>query len=125
MRLKHFLMVAMASSLAVIVPAQAQDTPDGQRLFQQRCASCHGIEPAQKRVGPHLAGVFGRKAGAIEGVRYSEDLSKSGIVWDDQTLNSYLDNPRAIVPRTTMTFVVRDAGQRGAIIDYLRSLPPQ
>lgn len=118
-------LAAVVSTLSMITaPANAQNPPDGERLYQQRCSSCHSIEPGQNRLGPHLSGVVGRTAGTVEGARYSPDMQKSGIVWDDKTLDTYLDNPRAIVPRTTMTIALRDAAQRSAIIDYLRKLSP-
>jgi cytochrome c len=119
-------LAAVVSTLSMITaPANAQNSPDGERLYQQRCGSCHSIEPGQNRLGPHLSGVVGRTAGTVEGARYSPDMQKSGIVWDDKTLDTYLDNPRAIVPRTTMTIALRDAAQRSAIIDYLRKLSPR
>ncbi len=121
-----YLLAAVTSTFSMIMaPANAQGPPDGERLYQQRCGSCHSIEPGQNRLGPHLSGVVGRTAGTVEGARYSPDMQKSGIVWDDKTLDTYLDNPRAIVPRTTMTIALRDAAQRGAIIDYLRKLSPR
>lgn len=122
MRLKSLSVVAVSALSVMIAPANAQNPPDGERLYQQRCGSCHSIEPGQNRLGPHLAGVVGRTAGTVEGARYSQDMQRSGIVWDDKTLDTYLDNPRAVVPRTTMTIALRDAAQRSAVIDYLRKL---
>lgn len=118
-------LVQLISLLALIgAPAEAaaQSVADGQRLFQTRCASCHGIEAGQNRIGPNLAGIVGRKAGSLEGARYSRNLPASGLVWDVETLDAYLANPRQAVPGTTMTVSVPDAGQRGAIIAYLNSL---
>ncbi len=122
MRLKSLSVVAVSALSVMIAPANAQSPPDGERLYQQRCGSCHSIEPGQNRMGPHLSGVVGRTAGTVEGARYSQDMQRSGIVWDDKTLDTYLDNPRAIVPRTTMMIALRDAAQRSAVIDYLRKL---
>jgi cytochrome c len=102
---------------------RAQGAPaDGQRLFQTRCGSCHTVQPGQNRIGPSLAGMFGRKAGTAEGARYSDAMRKSDITWNDETLNAYLDNPRGLVPNTTMTVNLRDAAQRSAVIAYLRGL---
>ncbi len=120
----------LASALVIsnisIGSAQAQDaSADGQRFFQQRCGTCHSVQPGQTRVGPNLSGVFGRKAGTVEGARYSDALKNSGIAWNDETLNAYLDDPRKLVPNTTMTISLRDQAQRGAIVAYLRGLPPQ
>jgi cytochrome c len=37
----------------------------GSRFFQQGCAACHSLEPDRNVTGPSLAGVVGRKAGAL------------------------------------------------------------
>jgi cytochrome c len=124
MKLNFLFAAAVAYFSITIAPANAQNPPDGERLYQQRCGSCHSIEPGQNRLGPNLAGVIGRTAGTVEGARYSPDMQKSGIVWDDKTLDTYLDNPRAVVSRTTMTIALRDAAQRSSIIEYLRKLSP-
>ncbi|WP_234897137.1 c-type cytochrome [Sinorhizobium medicae] len=96
--------------------------PDGERLFRSRCGSCHGLNTGENRVGPHLFGVFGRAAGSVAGARYSNALRTSGFVWDEERLHAYLNNPRQVVPGTTMSASVRDQAQRSAIITYLQSL---
>jgi cytochrome c len=113
------LALAAAGLLAAAPPAPAQQT-DGARLFQRMCASCHGIEPRRAAAGPHLGGVVGRAAGAVEGARYSAAMAGSGVVWDDAALDAFLADPRDLVPGTTMAVRVRDADQRAAIIAFLR-----
>jgi cytochrome c len=113
------LTIALAPGIAL---AQAA-APDGQRLFQTRCGACHSVQPGQNRVGPTLAGMFGRKAGAVEGARYSDALRNADITWSEETLDAYLNDPRRLVPNTTMTVSLRDAAQRSAVIAYLRGLP--
>ena len=113
----------VAASAILLFPsyASAQDAPaDGERLFRARCASCHSIDAGQNRIGPTLSGVFGREAGKVEGARYSPALGSSDMVWSDQTLDTFLANPRQAVPGTTMTFALRDAAQRTAIIAFLK-----
>lgn len=102
------------------VAAMAQQA-DGAQLFQQRCGGCHSVETGQNRVGPHLSGVIGRTAGSIEGARYSDAMRDSGIVWDNQSLDTFLAAPRQMVSGTTMTVSVPDVAQRAAIITYLES----
>ncbi|MDX3924593.1 MAG: cytochrome c family protein [Shinella sp.] len=117
--------VALLSVLTVpflaTVPAAAQQA-EGERLFRQRCGACHSIDPGQNKSGPHLLQVIGRPAGSIEGARYSGAMRASGIIWNGETLNTFLNQPRQMVPGTTMTVGVPDAAQRAAIIDYLESL---
>lgn len=115
-----FSTASLALLFAVAVPngADAQQL-DGERLFRQRCASCHTLQAGQNRVGPHLSGIAGRTAGQVDGARYSEALRQSGTVWDAQTLDRFLTNPRQAVPGTTMNVAVPNAGERQAIVSFL------
>ncbi|RWK67842.1 MAG: c-type cytochrome, partial [Mesorhizobium sp.] len=45
-----------AGGLLLPVAAWAQQA-DGERLFRQRCGTCHSLESGQTRAGPHLSGV--------------------------------------------------------------------
>jgi len=113
-------LLVLAALIGAPLPAAAQDTAaDGERAFRARCAACHSVEPGQNRAGPSLAGVIGRKAGSVEGARYSQALRNSGITWDAQSLEGFLADPRQAVPGTSMTVALRDPAQRAAIIAYL------
>jgi cytochrome c len=102
--------------------AVATTTQSGASLFG-RCAACHIIkEGGRHGLGPNLHGVVGRKAAAGEGYRYSPALAASGLVWDEPTLDRFLENPFKTVPGTKMTFAgLKRPEQRKAMIDYLRS----
>lgn len=117
--------IALLSSLALVpalmpVAAMAQDSAAGERLFRTRCGSCHSIEPGQNRIGPSLSGIFGRKAGSVEGARYSAGMRELGVTWDTAQLETFLTNPRAMVKGTTMTIAVTRAEDRQAIAAYLQ-----
>lgn len=113
-------LVAVLAAAGLLLPAAASaQQADGERLFHQRCGTCHSLEPSQNRAGPHLSGVIGRTAGSVEGARYSAAMRESGIVWDSQSLDTFLAAPRQIVPGTFMTVGVPNAAQRAAIISYL------
>jgi cytochrome c len=96
---------------------EAQEV-DGERLFHQRCASCYSLEPGQNRVGPSLASVNGRTSGRVEGARYSPALGDSGVVWNADTLASFLANPRQFVPGTTISISVTNEAQRQARVEF-------
>jgi cytochrome c len=101
----HAISVAFALSAACSIPAHAAgDAVKGKVVFK-KCMACHRIGPGAKTVvGPELNGVVGRKAGSIEGYRYSKAMAGSGLTFDEATLTTYLKGPKALVPGTNMTF---------------------
>lgn len=103
--------------------APAGDADRGEGLFRQ-CAACHQVGPeAVNRVGPQLNHVFDRPAGAAEGFRYSKaliDAAANGLTWGEATLDAFLENPRAAVAGTKMSFRgLADPQDRADMIAYL------
>ncbi|VWX53414.1 cytochrome c family protein [Novosphingobium sp. 9U] len=86
------------------------------------CSSCHAVVPGQNRIGPSLAGVWGRKAASLPGFAYSRALKASGITWDAASLDKWLQGPVKMVPGTKMVIGVSDAAGRKSVIDYLQTL---
>ena len=101
--MRSFILVLGVEILAII-PGYAQDAALGEKIFVQ-CKACHQIgENAKNAVGPVLNGLFGRKAGTIEGYSYSPANKNSGITWDEATFREYIKDPKAKIPGTKMTF---------------------
>jgi cytochrome c len=93
-----------ATLIAAPDRAGAQDAAAGEKIFAQ-CRACHQIgENAKNTVGPVLNGLFGRKAGTIEGYSYSQANKSSGITWDAATFAEYIKDPRAKIPGTKMIY---------------------
>ena len=112
---------ALVASLPA--PYNAGDYENGKRVFAQ-CRSCHTVEAgAPNRVGPHLYGVFGRPAGSVTDFKnYSAGLKASGIVWDAAKLDTWVTNPRDVVPVNNMVFPgVRKDTDRRDLIAYLKA----
>ena len=85
------------------------------------CSACHSIQPGQNMVGPSLHDVINRHAGTVPGFHYSSANKNSGLVWTEQELYAYLDNPQKVVPGTYMTYVgMKDPQQRADVIAYLQ-----
>jgi len=98
----------------------AADPAKGEKIFA-KCKACHTIEAGKNKIGPSLAGLIGRKAGTAEGYNYSDAMKNSGLVWNEDTLFKYLENPRGVVPGTKMVFPgVKDAQDRADVIAYLK-----
>jgi cytochrome c len=53
---------------------------------------------------------------------YSPALKTSGVVWDDETLDAFLEDPQSIIPGTVMANQpITDPIERKIIIDTLNS----
>ena len=93
----------------------------GETLFKKNCAICHTLEAGKNKIGPSLAGVVGRKAGSVPGFAYSAANKNSGDIWDAQTLDTYLADPRKFMPGTKMVFAgLKNPEDRKALIEYLK-----
>ncbi len=100
------------------------DPDRGAQIFRQ-CTGCHQVgEAAVNRAGPHLNGIFGRRAGALDGFKYSKAMQRAfgdGLVWDVEQLDAYIENPRALISGTRMSFRgLKDAQERHDVVAFLR-----
>ena len=89
--------------------------------------ACHDLTSAQKtgRVGPPLWHVVGRPAGSFPGYSYSKAHKEqsASLVWNEETLDRYLTNPKAFMPGNKMAFAgIRVAAERALLIQYLKTL---
>lgn len=116
--------MALAAAMAVYGagPAAAQDI-DGEAAFNNACRTCHTTKPDDHRLGPHLHGIVGRKAGASEGYAYSAAMKGSGVTWDEATLDKFIANPDSVVAGNNMKPYtgIDDAAQRKAILEFLKT----
>ena len=86
------------------------DTPDaliaaGERVFA-KCQACHTVDQGGANgIGPNLYGTMGATIGNhAPGFAYSSALQGVGGVWDWETMNAWLKNPRGFADGTTMSF---------------------
>jgi cytochrome c len=108
-----FLLLAGAGA------AHAQGDPaDGETVFK-KCQACHAVDEETNKVGPHLVGIFGREAGAVEDFRYSAAMKDSGIVWNDETITAFLEAPKTYVPGNKMLFAGLKEDEIADLLAYL------
>lgn len=120
MRTVLAVLLSLSTQASFALPAPA-DPARGQALYQARCSACHSVE--RPGLGPQHRGVFGRLAGTAPGFSgYSAALKRSGIVWNEASLERWLTDPERLVPGQAMGISVPDAAERADLIAYLRTL---
>jgi cytochrome c len=121
------LLLVAAAAVATLSTASGPvfgadgSTGDAVHVFRA-CTACHSLRPDRNMTGPSLAGLWDRKAGSLPSfTRYSPALKSSDIVWDGQTLDTWLKDPKHDVPGNRMTFPgIKDDRARADLIAFLK-----
>ena len=115
-----YRLLAIASALTVSQTVGAQDAGHGKVQFEH-CAACHSLEAGHNETGPHLHGLFGRKAASVDDYVYSPPLRRANFVWTPQLLDDFLKDPQSGQFRgNKMPFAgMPDAKERADLIAYL------
>ncbi|ODQ67919.1 cytochrome c [Nadsonia fulvescens var. elongata DSM 6958] len=94
----------------------------GATLFKTRCLQCHTTEEGgPNKVGPNLHGMIGRKSGLAEGFSYTDANKKKGVLWTEENLFDYLENPKKYIPGTKMAFGgLKKEKDRNDLITFLK-----
>lgn len=121
----RIMISAMLASLPFIPVANAQDAEAGQRVFNQ-CRACHQIgETAKNAVGPHLNGLFQRKAGEVSGYNYSEANKTSGATWSEDFFVKYIADPKGTMPGNKMAYAgLKNEKQIADLVSFLKQYGP-
>jgi len=102
----------------------AGDAAAGEKVFA-KCKACHVADAETNKVGPYLKGVIGRNVASIEGYKYSEamlEFSKTHPQWTDELFLQYIENPKAMVPKTKMVFPgLKKEEDRADLLAYLKT----
>lgn len=112
--------ILLGCAFALSSGAMAAEDAKGKKVFK-KCIACHSLEAGKRKIGPDLAGLMGRKAGSVKGYKYSKAMKKSGITWDEKSLDQFLTKPRKFVKGTKMSFPgLKKQAQRDDLIRYLK-----
>ncbi len=121
--MRALYLFAVTLLLFPVSSAQAEGDPALGKRQIIPCLACHTLdEGGVHKIGPNLHGIFGRMAGTIEGFkRYTDVLKSSDIVWDEEAIDAYIEQPAKFLPGNGMKFVgVKDAERRANIIAYMK-----
>jgi len=129
MKVLYFLIFSL--TLAISGPSLRTafadgDAGNGQDLFRA-CSACHEVGVgARNSVGPVLNDIVGRRAASRDRYSYSRGMREAaadGLVWSVETLDGYIENPRAYLRGTRMAYSgLRDPQERQDLIAYLKTL---
>ena len=115
--------VLVAQIAAAQMPLPAAKPPDGATLFKQQCAVCHTTNLTDHvRQGPSLFNIVGRRAGSVDGFKYSAGFANADFAWDDAKLDAWISNPQELIPGSVMAYRQAKPEVRAAIIIYLKEL---
>ncbi|HEY8004444.1 MAG TPA: cytochrome c family protein [Phenylobacterium sp.] len=109
-----------AAQAKLPAPYNTADLDNGQSKFAL-CSTCHTLPAGGPNMtGPNLHGIFGRKAASLPGFSYSDALKGAGWTWDAQHIDTWITDPKAVLPGTKMTFAgLKDPKDRTDVIAYL------
>ncbi|MEM8877609.1 MAG: c-type cytochrome [Pseudomonadota bacterium] len=96
---------------------------NGERQFARKCSICHSLTPdSQRRAGPTLYGIFGRKAGSVPDYSYSPALADTDLVWTVETIDKLFSiGPDHYTPGSKMPMQqIADPADRDDLIAFLR-----
>lgn len=91
----------------------------------KKCQSCHTFGPGERNgTGPNLHNVVGASISDRDrgGFVLTNSLIGAGGTWTYELLNQYVENPKNVAPRGSMSFAgLKKPGDRAAIIKFLMS----
>jgi cytochrome c len=109
-----------AIQAALPAPYNTADLDNGAAKFAL-CSSCHTLsEGGPVMTGPNLWHILGEKAGVREGYKFSDPMKAAGFTWDAAHLDTWITDPKVMIPGTKMTFAgMKDPKDRTDVIAYL------
>lgn len=98
----------------------AGDAKKGKKIYN-KCKACHSLVKGKRKIGPSLCAIIGAKAAGQANFKYSSDMKKSGLTWDEATLDKFIEKPRKLVKKTKMSFGgLKKASDRANLIAFLK-----
>jgi cytochrome c len=102
------------------------DVAKGEEVYKKNCKICHAVGPTAKPgVGPVQNNLVGATAGTRPGFNYSnamKEAGQKGLVWTEENIFKYLENPKAMIPGNKMMFPgLKSADDRTNVIAFYKT----
>lgn len=117
----------LATAAAPVMGDEAEgDAERGEKLFGQQCKACHnlteGATPDMYGVVLPLHGILGKEAAQVPGFFYSKAMRESGVVWTEELMDKYIEDPKGTIPGIRMEFIgIEDPQDRADIIAHIKA----
>ena len=110
----------LVSSLPLIAAASVEE---GAASFK-KCQSCHTAEAGgANKTGPNLHNIVGAEIANHNGFKTTGSLNGIGGTWTYEKLEDYLENPKRLAPKGSMSFAgLKKPQERAAMIKFLMSV---
>ena len=119
---KFLVVIGTITTILIFSIANAADPAKGKKVFK-KCSACHSLQQGKNKIGPPLYNLLGRKAGSVEGYKYSKAMKNSDVVWDEESLDKFLTKPRKFIKRTKMSFWgIKKKSLRDDLISFFKQL---
>jgi cytochrome c2 len=113
---------------ATLLMTAAFTIPNAEAGPEGACKACHNFS-GEHKMGPGLAGIFGREAGSSDFAKYSTSMKKGGWVWSEENLRTFLSNTKEGIKTlsgddsatSSMKYKVK-AEKMDAVIEFLKGL---
>jgi cytochrome c len=102
----------------------AASVSDGAKVAK-KCQSCHTFDAGERNgTGPNLHNIVGATLATHDrgDFKLSESILAGADVWTYDALNAYLEDPKSVAPKGTMSFIgLRKPKDRASVIKFLMS----
>lgn len=106
------------------VPLIAAATVDEGAAVFKKCGACHTAEAGgANKTGPNLHNIVGADIANHAGFKTTESLNAIEGTWTYEKLDDYLENPKRLAPKGSMSFAgLKKPQDRAAVIKFLMSM---
>merc|ERR1712194_90079 len=110
-----------APKLIVVEVANTSECPPPTRTTETPQRAPSSSRPNKQ--GPNLYGVIGRQSGQVAGFKYTKANKESGVMWENQQMFDYLENPKKYIKGTNMAFPgFKKPKDRSDVVAYLNTM---